>query len=265
MNLNLIGIKLKPPQFLGPLINLEQFGKIFLRYHIHQYLNGKIKKKYSFYKYFDIGKCFEQPKTKTSIKTYKDNFLKALTYRCISDVEIGVYVSGGIDSSAVAAALAALGYKNMRSYSISFDNKEFDESKFQKLCAGHFNFNHTSISISEKELINNFKKTLWHTENIMFRTAPIPMFLLSQKVSEDGIKVVITGEGSDEFNYGYNIFKEHDLISNWEIISEEEKRKKNRPFISLYIFAKDKTKRSKFFSLHVPTIFKRCFCKWSFL
>ena len=203
------------------------------------------KKKYSFYKYFDIGKCFEQQKVKTSIKSYKDNFFKALAYRCISDVEIGVYVSGGIDSSAVAAALSESGHKNMRSYSITFDNKEFDESRFQKLCADHFNFKHTSISISEKELINNFKNTLWHTENIMFRTAPIPMFLLSQRVSKDGIKVVITGEGADEFNYGYNVFKEHDLISNWRIISEEEKRKRIE-LLYPYIFAKDKSKRSKF-------------------
>ena len=90
-------------------------------------------------------------KLKTSVKSYKDTLKHYHTDGY--DVEIGVYVSGGIDSSAVASALSDLGYKNMRSYSISFDNKQFDESRYQRLCADHFNFNHTSIIISEKELL----------------------------------------------------------------------------------------------------------------
>lgn len=175
--------------------------------------------------YWDLKSLLSRPKRKVEQKQYKDEFLKALNYRCISDVGFGIYLSGGLDSSAVCAGLKILGYSNLNSFSVSFEDKNLDESSFQESVASHFGLNHTSIHISQNDLTTHFQKSVWHCENVFFRTAPIPMLMLSQKVNELGIKVVLTGEGSDEFNYGYNVFKEQLLLDRWKQLSKEDRYK----------------------------------------
>ena len=79
----------------------------------------------------------------------------------------------------------------------------------------YFNTNHKSIPAPQRILPIHFPRVIWHSETPMIRTAPAPMLLLSKLVRENNIKVVITGEGSDEILAGYDIFKEAIIRRFW--------------------------------------------------
>lgn len=135
--------------------------------------------------------------------------------RLRADVPVGAYLSGGLDSSVTTAFIKDIFPGILNTYSIGFNDKTFDESEYQLEVARFLDTNHTAFSCSNEEITENFKKTIWHTEFPILRTSPTPMLLLSKKVRESNIKVVITGEGADEILAGYNIFKEAKIRRFW--------------------------------------------------
>lgn len=135
--------------------------------------------------------------------------------RLRADVPVGAYLSGGLDSSVTTAFINDIDPGILNTFSIGFNDKIFDESDYQQEAAKFLNTNHTAFSCSSDEITENFQKTIWHTEFPILRTSPTPMLLLSQKVRESNIKVVITGEGADEILAGYNIFKEAKIRRFW--------------------------------------------------
>ena len=145
-----------------------------------------------------------------------DNLLHdAVKIRLRADVPVGAYLSGGLDSSVTTSYINAINPDVLNTFSIGFTDKAYDETAYQLEAAKFFNTNHTAFSCSAEELAENFSDTIWHTEFPILRTSPTPMFLLSKKVRESNIKVVITGEGADEFLAGYNIFKEAKIRRFW--------------------------------------------------
>jgi len=98
---------------------------------------------------------------------------------------------------------------------IGFEEKDFDESNYQNLASNYFQTKHTGFKISSDEIAASFPEVIWHSEMPLLRTSPVPMHALSKRVRENGIKVVITGEGADELLAGYNIFKEAKIRQFW--------------------------------------------------
>ena len=125
----------------------------------------------------------------------------------MSEVGLGCYLSGGIDSSVTAFALSQQ-QESLKTYSVSFTNPDYDESEKQYLLSNQIKSEHTSISINESRIGNSFSEVSRFIQQPFFRTAPIPLYLLSQKVSCSGQKVIMTGEGADEILFGYDIFRE---------------------------------------------------------
>ena len=78
-----------------------------------------------------------------------------------------------------------------------------------------FNTNHKSITCTPEDIAEYFPKVVWHSETPLLRTAPTPMMILSKLVRDNNIKVVITGEGSDEILAGYDIFREAKIRRFW--------------------------------------------------
>lgn len=133
---------------------------------------------------------------------------KSVQRRLVADVPVGVYVSGGLDSS-IVSLLAAKNYPGtLDSYSIAFDDARFDESEYQYAMSEYLGTNHRQLRISSRDLVENFIPATQAAESFVFRSAYVPMFLLSKLVRDSGGKVVLTGEGSDEFFSGYDIFRE---------------------------------------------------------
>ncbi|MGH8328776.1 MAG: asparagine synthase (glutamine-hydrolyzing), partial [Steroidobacteraceae bacterium] len=132
-----------------------------------------------------------------------------------ADVPVGAYLSGGLDSSGIAALAAAAGGELRRTFSITFDDPEFDESKFQRRMATHLGVQHTAVRCSQRDIGNAFPDVIWHTETPVLRTAPAPLMLLSEHARTSGCKVVLTGEGADELFGGYDLFKEGKIRRFW--------------------------------------------------
>ncbi|MFO0554771.1 MAG: asparagine synthase (glutamine-hydrolyzing) [Polyangiaceae bacterium] len=132
-----------------------------------------------------------------------------------SDVPVGSYLSGGLDSSLVAAlGLKAKG-ENFSTYSLRFQDAEYDETEYQRIMAKHIESDHHEVVVSRRDIAESFADVVFHTERPILRTAPAPLFLLSKLVRASGIKVVLTGEGADEMFAGYDLFREAKVRRFW--------------------------------------------------
>lgn len=166
----------------------------------------------------------------------------ATRIRLRSDVPVGAYLSGGIDSTLTTALVGKVAGDRLRSFSITFSDSEFDESVYQQEASAFLGTQHSQVSCSHADIARVFPEVIRHTEQPVVRTAPVPMFLLSQLVNQSGFKVVLTGEGADEALGGYDIFKEAKIRRFWARNLES----KWRPLLlkRLYPYLQDFQKQS---------------------
>jgi asparagine synthase (glutamine-hydrolysing) len=150
--------------------------------------------------------------------------IDAVRLRLRSDVPVGTYLSGGLDSSVTTAIVKRFTERHLRSFSVTFDDPEFDESPYQNEVVNYLGTEHQTIRCSYSDIGNIFPDVIWHTEKPVLRTAPAPLFMLSQLVRDAGFKVVVTGEGSDEMLGGYDIFKEAKIRAFWGAMSDSRLR-----------------------------------------
>ncbi len=171
-------------------------------------------------------KYWEEPLINNQLKEFKNyneakDFLyssleSSIKMQCHGEVGYASYLSGGIDSSALSFFLKKLNpNRKLKTFSITFDNKEYDESSAQKEAVRFLGLDHTSVNINNNDISSNFRKVINHAETLLFRTAPVPLYILSQKVNEMGHKVVFTGEGADEILLGYDLFAENRIRRFW--------------------------------------------------
>ena len=160
-------------------------------------------------------------------KEFEAIFSDAVKLRLRADVPVAAYLSGGIDSSVTTAFIKKTDAVNLKTFSIGFTEKEFDESSFQHIAADYFKTDHSSVTCGPNDISENFKNVVWHTEAPLLRTSPTPMSLLAKSVKDKNIKVVITGEGADELLGGYNIFKENKIRHFWA----KDPQSKYRPLL----------------------------------
>lgn len=128
--------------------------------------------------------------------------------RLRADVPVGAYLSGGLDSSLTTALAQPEAGRGLRTFSIAFKDPQYDERAHQEAVAGALGTRHHVVDAGPPEIADAFPDVVWHAETPMIRTAPVPLYLLSREVREQGITVVITGEGADELFWGYDLFKE---------------------------------------------------------
>lgn len=135
----------------------------------------------------------------------------ATRIRLRSDVPVGSYLSGGLDSSLVAALASRFAPQALRTFSVRFDTPEYDETAFQLEMAAALGTEHSAVLCRHEDIASVFPAVVRHAERPILRTAPAPLFILSKLVRDEGFKVVLTGEGADEVFGGYDIFKEAKL------------------------------------------------------
>lgn len=162
-----------------------------------------------------------------AIEQFDELISDAVRIRLRADVEVAAYLSGGIDSTATVSYIKKIEPGILNTFSIGFEDSIFDETQFQKEAVEYLDTSHKSIICHSKDIADSFPKVVWHSETPLTRTAPVPMLLLSKLVRENNIKVVITGEGSDEILAGYNIFKETMIRRFWA----EQQDSKIRPLL----------------------------------
>jgi asparagine synthase (glutamine-hydrolysing) len=157
-----------------------------------------------------------------------DRLLELLTdatrIRLRADVPVGAYLSGGLDSSVITALVKQCSGNRLRTFSIGFEDPEFDESGYQREVIDLLQTDHQAFHCTYGDISSAFPDVIWHTEKPILRTAPAPLFLLSRLVRDQGYKVVLTGEGADEFLAGYDIFKEAKIRRFWAIDRNSRRR-----------------------------------------
>ena len=132
-----------------------------------------------------------------------------------ADVPVGSYLSGGLDSSLVAAlGLRAKGSR-FSTFSLRFADAEYDETEHQRAMAAYLGSDHHEVLVSREDIARVFPDVIRHTERPVLRTAAAPLYLLSRLVHDAGIKVVLTGEGADEMFAGYDLFREAKVRRFW--------------------------------------------------
>lgn len=139
----------------------------------------------------------------------------AIRIRLRADVPVGAYLSGGLDSSGVTTLVVKNFNNKVKTFGIRFEEKDFDEGDYQRQMVSFLNVDHKEIKVTNEKIRTSFPEVIWHCEKPLLRTAPVPLFLLSNLVRQSGLKVVLTGEGSDEVFGGYNIFREDKVRRFW--------------------------------------------------
>jgi asparagine synthase (glutamine-hydrolysing) len=132
-----------------------------------------------------------------------------------ADVTVGSYLSGGLDSSLVATLGRSAARGRLETFSLRFEDAEFDETDFQREMVAHLGSQHHELVVRRRDIAEAFPEVIRHTERPILRTAPAPLYLLSRLVRQSGIKVVLTGEGADEMFAGYDLFREAKVRRFW--------------------------------------------------
>jgi asparagine synthase (glutamine-hydrolysing) len=141
----------------------------------------------------------------------EQSFEEAVRLRLRADVPVACYLSGGIDSCAVLGFASRLSSKPLRAYTLAFDHADYDESALAVEQAQRSGAEFCRVDIHSEDLADHFSEAIYHAERPIANAHAIAKFLLSRAVRDSGIKVVLTGEGSDEIFAGYPHFR-RDLI-----------------------------------------------------
>jgi asparagine synthase (glutamine-hydrolysing) len=149
------------------------------------------------------------------VEELRELFVDAVRLQLRADVPVGAYLSGGLDSSAVTAAIRRFSATPLKTFSLAFDSPEFDEREYQQEVAQFLATDHVTRSVGTREIGEALPRAVRHIESPVVRTAGVPLMLLADRVRETGFKVVLTGEGADEVFAGYDIFKEGMIRRFW--------------------------------------------------
>jgi asparagine synthase (glutamine-hydrolysing) len=168
-----------------------------------------------------------------AVEALREKLTRATTLRMLrADVPVGSYLSGGLDSSVTALMGRKAKQGDFRTFSIRFEDSEYDETNFQRMMAATIDSSHAEIVVTRKDIAQVFPEVVRHTERPIMRTAPAPLYLLSKLVRDSGIKAVLTGEGADEMLAGYDIFRETKIREFWS--RQPDSKVRPRLFERLY-------------------------------
>ncbi|MBJ7574526.1 asparagine synthase (glutamine-hydrolyzing) [Luteimonas sp. MC1828] len=145
----------------------------------------------------------------------RERLVDAVRLQLRADVPVGAYLSGGLDSSGIAALIRTATNTPVRTFSVAFAQREFDESRHQQAMVRHLGTDHTTLHVGSSDIGLAFRRFIAHAETPVLRTAGVPLMLLADDVRRQGYRVVLTGEGADEVFAGYDLFKEAKIRRFW--------------------------------------------------
>lgn len=170
--------------------------------HTMTWSNGRI----SIRKYWDIqsrGEGVHGGKSESQlIATWRDMFEESVRVHLMSDVPLGMFLSGGIDSSAIAAVMSKQVDRPIKTFSVAFDDPNANELPFARQVARAFGTEHHEIIVPPEAYAASLPHLVWHEDEPIGHSASVALYFVSQ-LAQRHVKVVLTGEGSDELLGGY--------------------------------------------------------------
>ncbi len=145
------------------------------------------------------------------ISLLRNSFIESVEKRLMSDVPLGVLLSGGLDSSSIVAALAMIGRSDIPTFSVSFKGMDgYDENRYSRIVSRHFKTNHTVLDVKEN-CIDLLEKVVYQMDEPIADKALIPSYLIFQQAAQN-VKVILSGEGADELFGGYDKYQKLRMI-----------------------------------------------------
>lgn len=136
------------------------------------------------------------------IEEWRNLFRQSVELRLMADVPLGMFLSGGIDSSAIAAMMSTMVKEPIKTFSVAFDERDSNELEYARLVAKTFGTDHHEVIVSPEQFFEALPKLIWHEDEPIGFLASVPLYFVS-KLAAQHVKVVLTGEGADETLAGY--------------------------------------------------------------
>jgi asparagine synthase (glutamine-hydrolysing) len=140
------------------------------------------------------------------VREYHERFRDAVRMRLMADVPLGMFLSGGIDSAAITATMSQLVDEPIKTFSVAFAEREANELEFARLVASRYRTDHHEVVVTPDEFFASLPRLVWHEDEPIAHPSSIALYFVSRLASER-VKVVLTGEGSDETLAGYNRYR----------------------------------------------------------
>jgi len=140
------------------------------------------------------------------VEDYLARFTDAVRMRLMSDVPLGMFLSGGIDSAAITAVMSRLVDDPIKTFSVAFAEREANELRYARLVADRYRTDHHEIVVTPAEFFEALPRLVWHEDEPIAHPSSVALNFVS-RLAADHVKVVLTGEGSDETLAGYNRYR----------------------------------------------------------
>ena len=137
------------------------------------------------------------------VDSYRDLLEGAVKSHLMSDVPLGVFLSGGIDSSAVAAVMTKIRREPIETFSVGYKEQQYSELPYARTVAQHLNSIHHEVFVGCKDFFNALPRLIWHEDEPIVWPSSVALYFVAQ-LARERVKVVLTGEGSDETLAGYS-------------------------------------------------------------
>ncbi len=136
------------------------------------------------------------------IENWRELFKESVKLRLMADVPLGMFLSGGIDSSAICAMMAEMVDAPIKTFSVGFKEREANEFEYARIVSKAFKTEHHEITITPEQFFAELPNLIWHEDEPLGFIASVPLYFVS-RLAQKHVKVVLTGEGSDEILAGY--------------------------------------------------------------
>ena len=155
-------------------------------------------------RYWDLAVTkSERPQSQNDyIHTYREMLEQAVSSHLMSDVPLGVFLSGGLDSSAVAALMTKIRQAPVETFSVGYSEDTYSELPYARIVAKHLNSVHHEVLVSQQDFFDALPFLIWHEDEPIVWPSSVPLYFVA-KLAHERVKVVLTGEGSDETLAGY--------------------------------------------------------------
>ena len=137
------------------------------------------------------------------LEAYRDQLEQAVSSHLMSDVPLGVFLSGGVDSSVVAALMTKVRKSPVETFSVGYAEAAYSELPYARTVARHLNSVHHEVLVSEREFFDALPSLIWHEDEPVAWPSSVSLYFVA-RLARERVKVVLTGEGSDETLAGYS-------------------------------------------------------------
>jgi len=159
-------------------------------------------------RYWQLPPVADQPRqtVRWHVHRLREGLEAAVRSHLMSDVPLGVFLSGGLDSTALASLVARASSGPIRTFAVGFDEREANELDYASLAARSIGAVHSQVIVSPEEYFSSLPELVWHEDEPIAFPSSVPLYFVS-RLARRHVKVVLTGEGADELFLGYNRYR----------------------------------------------------------